>query len=228
MNEENKQEQISDNNSVFASKSDPTSKSGETEKNSQKKQRNGLFLYVSILFAVAFLLVVMSYFIEVRNNSETISQLNETSMGALDKISLLQEENQRLLALNDELTAKADELSDTLDAEKASNATARAEIKSLESRVSSLETTVMDARQSESEAKALATDAGSRLEQVEKVYALLWQAKGYYDRGDYENCKNVLTQLDAENAGEYLSSTTDSEVILSPAAEYKNLLEAMS
>lgn len=47
------------------------------------KKKQALLTYMTILFVVAFLLVLLSFFIQLRDSRATISELNESSMNAL-------------------------------------------------------------------------------------------------------------------------------------------------
>ena len=73
--------------------------------NSQK--RTALLRYMTVLFAVAFALVLLSYLIQVFSSRDTISQLNATSASALQNAERLQDTNRELTEenkrLNDEL-----------------------------------------------------------------------------------------------------------------------------
>ena len=71
-------------------------------------KRTALLRYMTILFAVAFALVLLSYLIQVFSSRDTISQLSATSASALQNAERLQETNRDLTdeneRLNDELT----------------------------------------------------------------------------------------------------------------------------
>ncbi len=72
------------------------------------QKRTALLRYMAILFAVAFLLVLLSYLIQVCNSQSTITQLNATSASALQNAEHLQETNRTLSEDNKKL---GDELS---------------------------------------------------------------------------------------------------------------------
>ena len=78
------------------------------------QKRTALLRYMMILFAVAFLLVLLSYLIQVFNSQNTISQLNATSASALQNAERLQDTNR-------ELTEENKRLSDELDNAVAAN-----------------------------------------------------------------------------------------------------------
>ena len=62
-------------------------------------KRTALLRYMTVLFAVAFALVLLSYLIQVFSSRDTISQLSATSASALQNAERLQETNREL---NDE------------------------------------------------------------------------------------------------------------------------------
>ncbi|MGE4484356.1 MAG: hypothetical protein AB7C97_04465 [Oscillospiraceae bacterium] len=76
--------------------------SGETP---QEKPRDGqkysVFMYITVMFTVVVCLILLSYFIQQRNNSETIASLTqqhaEFSTTALQKIENLQDTNIELV-----------------------------------------------------------------------------------------------------------------------------------
>ncbi len=73
------------------------------------QKRTALLRYMMILFAVAFLLVLLSYLIQVFNSQNTISQLNATSASALQNAERLQDTNRELTDENERLKSELDE-----------------------------------------------------------------------------------------------------------------------
>lgn len=61
-----------------------------------KEKRLALLRYLEILFLVAFVLVVISLFIQMRSTNTTISNLTEASESMLSRAETLQEENREL------------------------------------------------------------------------------------------------------------------------------------
>ena len=68
-----------------------------------EQKRTALLRYMTILFAVAFLLVLLSYLIQVFNSQSTITQLNATSASALQNAERLQDTNRELTEENQRL-----------------------------------------------------------------------------------------------------------------------------
>ena len=60
------------------------------------KSRNALLRYMTILFAVAFLVVTVSLVISMRTSQNTITALNQTSASALQNAEQLQDSNRDL------------------------------------------------------------------------------------------------------------------------------------
>lgn len=74
-----------------------------------EKKKTALLRYLAVLFAVAFLLVLVSLLAQMRNSQTTISQLTQTSTSATENIQQLQENNRNLeAALEAEKTANQD------------------------------------------------------------------------------------------------------------------------
>ena len=86
------------------------------------KKKRALLTYMTILFVVAFLLVLLSFFIQLRDSRATISELNESSLNALKNAQVLQAANEQLAEenkeLNDQLSTYEEEnaqLTETLE-----------------------------------------------------------------------------------------------------------------
>ena len=71
-------------------------------------KRTALLRYMTILFAVAFALVLLSYLLQVFSSRDTISQLNATSASALQNAERLQETNRELTEENKRLNGELD------------------------------------------------------------------------------------------------------------------------
>ena len=59
-------------------------------------KRTALLRYMAVMFAAAFLLVLLSMIFQMRSHNTTISQLNQSSASALAKAEQLQEDNRQL------------------------------------------------------------------------------------------------------------------------------------
>ena len=101
------------------------------------KNQNALLRYITILFAVAFMIVLLSLVISTRQTQDTISALNATSASALENAEALQETNrqlsddnaalqQQITALELELEDAEDELSQAQEAQTAAENTVKA------------------------------------------------------------------------------------------------------
>lgn len=73
-------------------------------------RKAALLRYMAILFAVAFLLVLLSLILQTHSSKSTISELSAASTSALDNAVKLQEQNR---ALQDEKQALEEELAET-------------------------------------------------------------------------------------------------------------------
>lgn len=77
-------------------------------------KRNPVLLYLMVLFAAAFLLLLMSYLMQQRANSETISGLQKTSSSAVESLDLLIEERDALKIQVEDLERERQALEDAL------------------------------------------------------------------------------------------------------------------
>ena len=68
-----------------------------------EKRKTALLRYVAILFAVAFVLVLISLLGQARHSKTAISELSQSSISALQKAEQLQQDNQSLTEANEEL-----------------------------------------------------------------------------------------------------------------------------
>jgi chromosome segregation ATPase len=192
----------------------------QPEQPSKTPRNNALLRYLTILFAVAFLLVLLSYLIQMRNMNTTVTELNRTSSSALSNAQMLQTTNQNLTEENAELKAELSAVNDELDALLASQETLNNEVE--ESKLSLQETqealdaltekeqetqTVREAEQAANGtlAKAVLAYESNDLEQLR---ALLDELSSQTDRltGDglalYDHLTNALDASSAESGAE--------------------------
>lgn len=147
--------------------------------NEQKK--NALLRYMAILFGLAFLLVLLSFLIQMRDSRETISDLSQSNASALQNAGKLQDDNMSLLLENEELRERLASLEDELsqaeqDGERAESAH----------------------RDALAEAKRAQEDFAART----RLDSLLMEAAGYWLNGDRAQCERSLSRVDEESLGE--------------------------
>lgn len=84
-----------------------------------KNKRSSFFVYLAVLFGAAFLMLLLAYFVQRRNNETAYSDLQNTmnlSRGELmEEIRGLEEEKQGLLAEQEGLQAQLSDAQATLD-----------------------------------------------------------------------------------------------------------------
>ena len=108
------------------------------------KKRNALVRYMAILFGVAFLLVLLSFLIQLRDSRETISDLSQANSSALQNAGKLQEDNQRLLEDNEMLTQRMESLETSLREAEAEAAQAEQGRRDVLSELSAVQKTLAD------------------------------------------------------------------------------------
>ena len=148
--------------------------SGEQRPPISDKKRNALLRYMAGLFGVAFLLVLLSFLIQMRDSRETISDLHQSNTSALQNAVRLQEENQVLATANEELTAQVEAYQSDLD-------DAREAQDRLSEEKAALEQQLAEAQQTD-------TDRQS-------AYDLLLQAQQTAAAGDLETLAAQLSEL---------------------------------
>jgi len=85
------------------------------------KKKTALLRYMAILFAAAFVMVLVSMVLQMRNSQQTISELNETKSNALSNAEQLQAQNRELQQDKTDLQSQIDDLQKQLDDEKSMN-----------------------------------------------------------------------------------------------------------
>ncbi len=142
------------------------------------QKRTALLRYMMILFAVAFLLVLLSYLIQVFNSQSTISQLNATSASALQNAERLQDTNR-------ELTEENERLQDEIDALNEKN----------ESQAKAAETDRETAREEgRTEGEQTGREAG--MTEAQKAYDLLLQAVTAADDAERAKALDTLSGME--------------------------------
>ena len=138
------------------------------------EKRTALLRYMAILFGVAFLLVLLTFLIQLRDSKQTISELNKSNASALQNAGKLQDENQALTTAKLDLEDQVEEL--------------EAEVKDLTNTNAALEKTQKDLEKQLEETTQKVAD-------TQTAYVLLAQAKTAASEEDSETLSTVLEQL---------------------------------
>lgn len=119
----------------------------QLEKTLDDKKKNALLRYLGIMFAVAFLFVLLSLVGELRSNKAAITELNQSSTSAIAKAEQLQDTNRQLETDNAYLTGRIEELEKQLEELEDELALQTAENKLLQEENAKLDQQAVDARQ---------------------------------------------------------------------------------
>ena len=103
MNEENK-------NPAEQSQAQPPEQAAPGKSPMEEGRKNALLRYIAILFAVAFLFVLLSLMMQMRDSRATISELNAASASALKNAEKLQSDNEALRTENAQLNEQLEVL----------------------------------------------------------------------------------------------------------------------
>ena len=188
MNEE--KEPLSEENVPLSEEKEPKSAAMSNQK------RTALLRYMMVLFAVAFLLVLLSYLIQVFNSQSTISQLNATSASALQNAERLQDTNRELTEENEQLKLDLDDAREALATAK-KDADAAAE-------------TARDEGRAAGEAEG--RQAGQA--EVQKAYDLLLKASAAADETEKAKAIEALSGMEdllSESARKQLEALKTAE-----------------
>ena len=171
-------------------------------------KRNALLRYMAILFGVAFLLVLLSFLIQMRNSQDTISDLHKSNASALENAGVLQAENERLTTVNRELNDENEALAAQIEQLESDARTADEAAAEAMAQLADLETQ-MEAERAEANAEFDATRA---------AYDLLVTAQTAFAAQDRTALTNALNALSSQVA------------LLSPAAQsqYDQLVKSLT
>ena len=145
------------------------------------KKRAALLRYMAVLFGVAFLLVLLSFLIQIRDSRETISDLNQSNASALQNAGKLQEENQALTAANADLEAELEALQEQAQ-------TAIADRETLEAEADALD-------EQNQELSGLLAESEQEAYNIQQAYELLLTALDADQDGDLDAMRDALSRL---------------------------------
>ena len=174
------------------------------EKPLDEKRKNALFRYIGIMFAVAFLFVLISMLGELRSSEATISALNQSSTSAIQKAEQLQDHNRQLETDNAYLTGRIEELEKQLADLEADLNRQQAEAMELQSQNAQQSKDIADLTQEllQSQEETAATQAAYELllqaQQEEGSNAGTMSGLKQYVQYFAENAKNLYENLTKE------------------------------
>lgn len=103
-------------------------------------KRNPVLFYLMILFAVAFLLLLMSFMMQSRANQEAMSHLEETSNSAVESLENKLKENEQLKAQVTQLEEENQQLTSQLEEQSGQVAESQEELKQVVQALTALNT----------------------------------------------------------------------------------------
>ncbi|NCE63844.1 hypothetical protein D1159_04420 [Pseudoflavonifractor sp. 524-17] len=183
--------------------------SGELQheaEHARPRNRSAVMTYLVILFAAAFLLLLLSYFMQERVNRETIGTLESQSVSAVQTLDNIMAENQRLVEENQHLEEQVDQLEDDLSIVRGQLAAERNDLQ---------------ASRDKEEELYLA------------LYAMDWlrEIQGLYEKQYYKAARAMILEFEATGLPEALPGTSlhtyDGSDILSPEESYQAIVAAL-
>jgi len=162
------------------------------------RRRPSVMSYLAILFAIAFLLLLMAYFQQQRANAEASDNAQKQSVSAVQSI-------QNLMADNESLQTQLEEAQKSLSDESK-------EIERLQGELDSQEAT----QQKEMD----------KLEKRVQAMSWFWQINEAYVLGRYNSCRNLIADMEELDLVPYLpvENSTDTERF-SPAQRYQEICD---
>lgn len=171
----------------------------------KRNSQGRVFTYLAILFAAAFLLLLLAFLMQQRANREAISNLTQS---VTDIHSL-----QNLVEANASLQQQVEDLEDQL------------------ARLNEAYEKEVSAHQEQAEARTATQDALDKAQAQLAAMDYFRQIQRYYYKGSYRSARAVVEAMEAAGVADALPDTTHSETtdpsILSPAEEYKKIREAL-
>ena len=160
--------------------------------------------YLTILFAAAFLLLLLSYFMQQRANEQAISGLEATSNNAFDSIN-------NLIAEKDRLTEQVEDL--------------KGQVEDLQEELADTQGQLTDAQSDADTAQAAQADARKALEAMD----WFWRIQRQFSRGYYTDASNMIEEFEAAGLPQYLpqEALTGREGDPSPAQQYQEIRDAL-
>ena len=160
--------------------------------------------YLTILFAAAFLLLLLSYFMQQRANEQAISGLEATSSNAFDSIN-------NLIAEKDRLTEQVEDL--------------KGQVEDLQEELADTQGQLTDAQSDADTAQTVQADARKALEAMD----WFWRIQRQFSRGYYTDASNMIEEFEAAGLPQYLpqEALTGREGDPSPAQQYQEIRDAL-
>ena len=160
--------------------------------------------YLTILFAAAFLLLLLSYFMQQRANEQAISGLEATSSNAFDSIN-------NLIAEKDELAKQVEDL--------------EGQVADLQEELADAQGQLTDAQTSADAAQTAQSDAQKALEAMD----WFWRIQRQFSRGYYTDAANMMAEFEAAGLPQYLpqEALTGREGDPSPAQQYQEIKDVL-
>lgn len=160
--------------------------------------------YLTILFAAAFLLLLLSYFMQQRANEQAISGLQATSNNAFDSINNLIAEKDRLTSEVEDLEGQVADLQEQLDEAQSQ----------------------LFGAQSDADAAQTAQDSA---EKALEAMDWFWRIHRQFSRGYYTDAANMMAEFETAGLPQYLpqEALTGREGDPSPAQQYQEIKEAL-
>lgn len=166
------------------------------------RKKVSVMSYLAILFAAAFLLLLLSYFMQQRSSEQTISGLQDSVSGLQSSVSALQSV-ENLIANNQKLQEENDALQ-----------------QQVEQLQGELQTAVNTAQKNQE----LLSESGEHLIAMD----WLWRIQRAWSRGSKGECRDLVDQFEATGLPSSLPDTVLSGVDgPSPAEQYDALLDAL-
>lgn len=160
-----------------------------------QNRNKALILYISLLFSVAFLLVLFSFFQQMKS-SETISQLNANASSALSHAEQLQNDNRQLQDENRVLREENTELRD-------GNEDLMERMTALQDEKDAVQNQLTEALDAQAAAEAAVQNEKDNTALVQQAYELLIAAESALDQELTKDFEEAMTQL--KDLTDYLS-----------------------
>ena len=174
------------------------------------KHRPSMLGYLAILFTAAFLLLLLSYFMQQRRNDQNVIDGLQENMSAMQMTNTLLDQNQQLLEEREALQAQVASLQE--------------QISTLQSQVESLsqEQILLNAAMAEQRVEK------NNLEKTAQALDWLWRIEREYFQGRAKNARSLIQEFEGTGLKDFLPDQplVDPEY-RTPAFQYQAIYDVL-
>jgi len=191
------------------------------------RHRPSLFGYMVILFLAAFVLLLLSYFMQQRRNDQALIDGLQQNISAMQASQNISEQNKALIAQNNELLETTSSLQEQIeDLNKQVDELSR-QMETLTGERNML-SGQLETTRAELESAYTELEQTGRNQQVLLALDWLWRIEREYFKGYYKNARELIQAFEATGLVEFLpdESLVDPEY-RTPRYQYQSIYDVL-